>query len=92
MSNAKQRCTMLSAGRNQVCPQHDFVHGKEAEELRSGIEEILTEDYACDHVADMTRALLRLLERVDARDSLAYLEGKRRPSRKKHSRKRAKTE
>lgn len=49
------------------CPQR----GKEAEELRKGIEELLAE-YSSGLVdAD---ALQRLLDDVDARDSLAHLQ------------------
>lgn len=63
------------------CSVHaDAVHGGEAEELRKGIEK-LEERYRrsaditieIDVVAD---ALRRLLDDVDARDSLAYLERK----------------
>jgi hypothetical protein len=53
------------------CAEHDgMVHGKEAEELRRGIEELIAGG------GPTTIDLMRLLERVDARDSLAYLEGR----------------
>lgn len=45
--------------------------GKEAEELRSGIEELLA-----DPPDDIERALLMLLDNVDARDSLSHLESR----------------
>jgi hypothetical protein len=51
------------------CHEHGFVHGAEAEELRSGIEKLLKAD-----PANWPMALQDLLDRVDARDSLAYLE------------------
>lgn len=59
------------------CPVHGYQrHGREAEELRAGIEAVLAEfdgvSYAkVDTVCGVLRALL---DRVDARDSLAYLE------------------
>jgi hypothetical protein len=49
----------------EVAPYGYAIAGKEAEELRAGIEEILT----MSHNAD----LQRLLDEVDARDSLACL-------------------
>jgi len=59
------------------CPVHaDQVHGREAEELRAGIENILrafdpSED---DDVQRIREQFLHLLDDVDARDSLAWLE------------------
>ena len=64
------KCTVYS----KYCPEHGFFHGAEAEELREGIEKII------DHEGDVRgfkRALQALLDRVDARDSLAYLEAKK---------------
>lgn len=55
----------------RYCSEHGFVHGAEAEELRHGIEKILSD--ACDE-DDFRRELRRLLEQVDARDSVAFLE------------------
>lgn len=55
------------------CPTHGFIHGAEAEELREGIEELLA-----DGEGATAEELQRLLERVDARDSLSYLEATRR--------------
>lgn len=57
----------------EECPVHSYAtHGKEAEELRQGIERALNEE-DFDMMADDLR---RLLDGVDARDSLAYLERK----------------
>jgi hypothetical protein len=63
------------------CDRHaGEVHGQEAEELRAGIEqilrntaEVLPEDE--DSVlASVRKSLIFLLDRVDARDSLAFRE------------------
>jgi len=81
------------ARERQECPVHSWQrHGKEAEELRKGVEDLLTkvdssvkgraEICRCEGLAvDMYEAytelrdgLRSLLETVDARDSLAYLE------------------
>ena len=52
------------------CNAHaGVVHGGEAEELRRGIEELLRG--ACASCGDQ---LARLLDRVDARDSLAFVQ------------------
>jgi hypothetical protein len=61
----------------RACPVHaDQEHGGEAEELRKGIERILTAfpDKASRRVRCMREELQRLLDDVDARDSLAWLE------------------
>jgi hypothetical protein len=50
------------------CPRHGFVHGAEAEELRSGIEKLL--ERGC---LNYPMRLRELLDRVDARDSLAFV-------------------
>ncbi len=57
--------------RNVYCDEHDFVHGREAEELRSGVENLIRNS---NGGKVSTRALQRLLDRVDARDSLAWRE------------------
>ena len=44
------------------------MHGGEAEELRSGLETLLEEGAVC------AGSVRRLLDRVDARDSLAHAE------------------
>jgi hypothetical protein len=62
-------CTLYS----KFCSTHNFVHGAEAEELRSGIEEIIESNPSED---EWEWELRRLLDMVDARDSLAYLEAK----------------
>jgi hypothetical protein len=66
-----------------TCDRHGgAVHGYEAEELRKGIDYILEEHgptpkdvlYPHDDYEELRRALIQLLDRVDARDSLAFLE------------------
>jgi len=52
------------------CPVHGTTHGGEAEELRAGVEHCL--DIYLGR--DLQRGLLELLDRVNARDSLAHLE------------------
>jgi hypothetical protein len=73
------------------CPRHyEQVHGGEAEELRSAFEE-LRDSYnrkqgadANIDAGDVAHALTVILDRVDARDSLAWLEmRKRQQGRKK---------
>lgn len=52
-------------------------HGKEAEELRAGIEDIIskfTTSCSRQHPLDVTDALRELINGVDARDSLNWLE------------------
>jgi len=63
------------------CDRHcGAVHGQEAEELRAGVEQILTNtsDVDDDDAPDVLRALRKslsfLLDRIDARDSLAFRE------------------
>jgi hypothetical protein len=52
------------------CKRHfGATHGREAEELRKGIEKILASD-----LDDFPYALRALLDEVDARDSLAFRE------------------
>jgi hypothetical protein len=53
------------------CAEHGFIHGAEAEELRSKIEKALP-----DIRRDDRAVLQRVLDDVDARDSLAWLETK----------------
>lgn len=82
-----ERCPI----RRRHCPEHHFVHGKEAEELRSGIEEALDNhdslvsemsgDDARDTLTSLVECLRNLLGSVDARDSIAYVE--KRSKRKK---------
>jgi hypothetical protein len=68
------------------CALHgDGIHGQEAEELRSGVELILknTDDVRDDEaafvLAEQRKALIFLLDRIDARDSLAFREATDRP-------------
>lgn len=63
------------------CSEHNFVHGAEAEELRGKLEKLINEASIDEKVS--VYQLQRLLDNVDARDSLAYLEG--RPKRAKQS-------
>lgn len=55
------------------CLDHGFIHGAEAEELREGLEAMIS---AGDGAT--TEDLQQLLESVDARDSVAYREATRR--------------
>ena len=70
------RCVVGAA-----CNQHGgAVHGREAEELRKGIEKILRDHESLSIEQNlrvkepMRRAMIQLLDEVDARDSLAFLE------------------
>lgn len=59
------------------CEKHgDAVHGREAEELRKGVENILADPPGGDIESNQEwrASLLRLLDEVDARDSLVFLE------------------
>lgn len=58
---------------SEPCPKHGFIHGAEAEELREGIEKLTK-----IHGDVPVWQLERLLDQVDARDSLAYVEAKKR--------------
>ena len=72
----KLKCTVYK----DFCMEHNFVHGAEAEELREGIEKIrgsIARNYDDDFILmTVLRQLDDLVERVDARDSLAFLEAK----------------
>lgn len=62
------------------CLKHNFVHGAEAEELRSCIEKILLHikvDECDDSYNHLIYNLQLMLEKVDARDSLAFLEAQK---------------
>lgn len=55
-----------------ACERHGgAVHGREAEELRAGVERIIGQDFDAEDLRDDLR---RMLDEVDARDSLAFLE------------------
>jgi hypothetical protein len=64
------------------CHDHGFWHGGEASELRCGIERALAQhgnaidsrDETEDAYPALVRELEQLLDRIDARDSLAYEE------------------
>lgn len=63
------------------CDRHaEVVHGKEAEELRSGVEKILADssngddDDASHALIEIRKSLIDLLDDIDARDSLAFRE------------------
>lgn len=63
------------------CERHGgAVHGQEAEELRAGVEQILKntsgsrDDEALFVLRTLRRSLIFLLDRIDARDSLAFRE------------------
>jgi hypothetical protein len=49
------------------CRSHGFIHGAEAEELRERLEDLLRTDGA-----DRSDGIRRILDTVDARDSLAW--------------------
>lgn len=53
------------------CTDHEFVHGAEAEELRSGVEEILS-GLDSGKMPRWAVRLQALLDEVNARDSLAF--------------------
>lgn len=61
------------------CADHGFIHGAEASELREGIEELIKQYSDCDRDGDcagchLIEELEALLEKVDARDSVARQE------------------
>lgn len=60
------------------CRRHGFIHGAEAEELRQRVETILDQvDHEGDDAGEeLDRALRIMLDEVDARDSLAWIEAK----------------
>lgn len=74
----------------EACPDHGFYHGAEAEELREGIEKIIKTCRPCVSTAEdgctgchIVEELELLLDRVDARDSLAYREKRRSPRKRR---------
>lgn len=79
------RLRRLSACRvyREPCPDHGFIHGAEAEELREGIEKMIKDPPSSDHpesqmlVESLVDALQDMLDKVDARDSVAYREATR---------------
>ena len=68
-----------------MCPVHKFIHGGEAEELRSAIEKFaynlgMGQEYYGDGLRE---ELYQLLDKIDARDSCAVRPKKRREKRSK---------
>lgn len=84
MTNNCQTCITVASGAG-VCPAHGpfdeddvgrfLPDGREAEELRAGIEALM--EQSTDGMVT-TSQLQELLDKVDARDSLSYLEAKNR--------------
>lgn len=64
----------------KYCSLHDFIHGAEAEELRQRIEKVIGDiENSIESRREVDPELIVLdlkaiLDRVDARDSVAYLE------------------
>lgn len=68
----RAQAVWLRRAESRECPVHTgSIHGGEAEELRAGIE-ALTDRYHDGAVPRLE--LIQLLDRVDARDSFAFLE------------------
>ena len=75
----KMACTIY----DEICHEHEFQHGAEAEELRERIEkymETLPHRGRNEKIQRTTvvNDLRKILDDVDARDSVAYLERKKR--------------
>lgn len=68
-SRSKSKCPIT----RESCPEHLYEHGAEAEELRAGIEGILEGPWD----SSTRQELQDLTDRVDARDSLAWSERKK---------------
>ena len=63
------------------CTLHGFIHGGEAEELRQRMEELAVELEEADpwpiepvNTEEIAKSIRKILEEVDARDSVAFLE------------------
>lgn len=57
----------------EYCSLHGFIHGAEAAELRNHVERLIAKFAQFHHSAfEFGRALNRMLDEVDARDSVAY--------------------
>jgi hypothetical protein len=63
---ARAKCVI-----GEYCRRHQFVHGAEAEELRKRIEGLIGRGSV-----NRSNALQDVLDEVDARDSLAFLEAR----------------
>lgn len=83
-TQAQERLEELEDAYTDGCPvHHGAIHGAEAEELRTGIERLIT---SCEQMpwdsghsrydipVVTVQSLQELLEYVDARDSLAHIE------------------
>lgn len=57
----------------KYCMKHNFIHGGEAEELRQRIEALLSDSENLKK-NQLISSINHILEDVDARDALAYLE------------------
>lgn len=59
-----------------MCPEHGYIHGQEAEELRQGVEKIIAslQPEMGDDDSGIADDLRKLMDEVDARDSLAHLD------------------
>lgn len=64
MSSKKEPCVI-----GKRCERHDFIHGAEAEELREHLEKFAETNE--DGEGNWAR---QILDKVDARDSAAYVE------------------
>jgi hypothetical protein len=62
----------------EFCSYHGFVHGAEAEELREKLEKFVGAS-----TNGGRRQVQRILDEVDARDSLAYVEARNRDTEEK---------
>lgn len=73
MSERAKNCPAYAG----YCGVHGFTHGAEAEELRKGLE-VIVRKYGLPendtHDGELIRQINALLDRVDARDSVAFLE------------------
>lgn len=68
----KQDCRI----NGQRCPECEYVHGREAEELRRAIEKLIAEYQDENELLNPRIVADRLqnrLDSIDARDALAYL-------------------
>lgn len=72
--------------RGEYCGEHGFIHGGEADELRAGLEKLMANNTVRSeewpHYAVRVDDLQKLLDRVDARDSIAFVEAPKRPRRR----------
>ncbi len=72
-SSKTAKCPVTS----KECSIHGYVHGQEAEELRHGIEDFISsiDGNSTGYCGDeLIGRLQHILDNIDARDSLAFLE------------------